>query len=245
MKRLVFLFFLASVLTVSVFAQMADPVHFTASMKMLGGDEAEIVFSAKIDKGWHLYSTDLGSDGPTQATFNVNKMSGAEPVGKLRPVGKEIAQFDEMFGMKLRFFENSGSFVQKIKFTKAEYTIDCYLEYGACNDEMCMPPSQVAFVKSGKSPAIGKSDDVKADDKVADALKQDTVVAEKQDTAATDTTVVAAAVAHGDKDLWTPVIDELKAYEDNPTDNSLLYIFLAGFAGGFLALLTPCVWPFP
>ena len=170
-------------------------------------------------------------------------MSGAEPVGKLRPVGKEIAQFDEMFGMKLRFFENSGSFVQKIKFTKAEYTIDCYLEYGACNDEMCMPPSQVAFVKSGKSPAIGKSDDVKADDKVADALKQDTVVAEKQDTAATDTTVVAAAGAHGDKDLWTPVIDELKAYEDNPTDNSLLYIFLAGFAGGFLALLTPCVWP--
>ena len=243
MKRLVFLFFLASVLTVSVFAQMADPVHFTASMKMLGGDEAEIVFSAKIDKGWHLYSTDLGSDCPTQATFNVNKMSGAEPVGKLRPVGKEIAQFDEMFGMKLRFFENSGSFVQKIKFTKAEYTIDCYLEYGACNDEMCMPPSQVAFVKSGKSPAIGKSDDVKADDKVADALKQDTVVAEKQDTAATDTTVVAADVAHGDKDLWTPVIDELKAYEDNPTDNSLLYIFLAGFAGGFLALLTPCVWP--
>ena len=243
MKRLVFLFFLASVLTVSVFAQMADPVHFTASMKMLGGDEAEIVFSAKIDKGWHLYSTDLGSDGPTQATFNVNKMSGAEPVGKLRPVGKEIAQFDEMFGMKLRFFENSGSFVQKIKFTKAEYTIDCYLEYGACNDEMCMPPSQVAFVKSGKSPVIGKSDDVKADDKVDDALKQDTVVAEKQDTAETDTTVVAAAVAHGDKDLWTPVIDELKAYEDNPTDNSLLYIFLAGLAGGFLALLTPCVWP--
>ncbi len=243
MKRLVFLFFLASVLTVSVFAQMADPVHFTASMKMLGGDEAEIVFSAKIDKGWHLYSTDLGSDGPTQATFNVNKMSGAEPVGKLRPVGKEIAQFDEMFGMKLRFFENSGSFVQKIKFTKAEYTIDCYLEYGACNDEMCMPPSQVAFVKNGKSPVIGKSDDVKADDKVDDALKQDTMVAEKQDTAATDTTVVAAAVAHGDKDLWTPVIDELKAYEDNPTDNSLLYIFLAGLAGGFLALLTPCVWP--
>ncbi len=243
MKRLVFLFFLASVLTVSVFAQMADPVHFTASMKMLGGDEAEIVFSAKIDKGWHLYSTDLGSDGPTQATFNVNKMSGVEPVGKLRPVGKEIAQFDEMFGMKLRFFENSGSFVQKIKFTKAEYTIDCYLEYGACNDEMCMPPSQVAFVKSGKSPVIGKSDDVKADDKVDDALKQDTVVAEKQDTAETDTTVVAAAVAHGDKDLWTPVIDELKAYEDNPTDNSLLYIFLAGLVGGFLALLTPCVWP--
>ncbi len=243
MKRLVFLFFLASVLTVSVFAQMADPVHFTASMKMLGGDEAEIVFSAKIDKGWHLYSTDLGSDCPTQATFNVNKMSGVEPVGKLRPVGKEIAQFDEMFGMKLRFFENSGSFVQKIKFTKAEYTIDCYLEYGACNDEMCMPPSQVAFVKSGKSPVIGKSDDVKADDKVDDALKQDTMVAEKQDTAATDTTVVAAAVAHGDKDLWTPVIDELKAYEDNPTDNSLLYIFLAGLAGGFLALLTPCVWP--
>ena len=242
MKKL-FLSVFILVLSIAANAQMVDPVHFTSQLNMLSGDEAEIVFSAKIDKGWHLYSTDLGSDGPTQATFNVNKMSGVEPVGKLRPVGKEIAQFDEMFGMKLRFFENSGSFVQKIKFTKAEYTIDCYLEYGACNDEMCMPPSQVAFVKSGKSPVIGKSDDVKADDKVDDALKQDTMVAEKQDTAATDTTVVAAAVAHGDKDLWTPVIDELKAYEDNPTDNSLLYIFLAGLAGGFLALLTPCVWP--
>lgn len=243
MKRLVFFIFLVSAFTVSALAQMADPVHFTASMKMLKGDEAEIVFSAKIDKGWHLYSTDLGSDGPTQAAFFVNKMNGAEPVGKLRPVGNEVSQFDDMFGMKLRFFENSGSFVQKIRFTKSDYSIDCYLEYGACNDEMCLPPSQVPFVKSGKSPASAKSEEPKAGEKPADMPQTDTIVAVKQDTAVADTAAIAASVVPGDTDLWAPVIDELKAYEDSPADNSLLYIFLAGLAGGFLALLTPCVWP--
>lgn len=243
MKRLVFFIFLVSAFTVGALAQMADPVHFTASMKMLKGDEAEIVFSAKIDKGWHLYSTDLGSDGPTQAAFFVNKMNGAEPVGKLRPVGNEVSQFDDMFGMKLRFFENSGSFVQKIRFTKSDYSIDCYLEYGACNDEMCLPPSQVPFVKSGKAPVSVKSEEPKGAEKAVDTPQTDTVAAVKQDTTAADTAAIAASVAPGDADLWAPVIDELKAYEDSPTDNSLLYIFLAGLAGGFLALLTPCVWP--
>ena len=141
-------------LALAVKAQMVDPVHFTSQLKMLGGDEAEIVFSAKIDKGWHLYSTELGSDGPISASFHANKMDGAETVGKLTPRGKEVKQFDNMFGMELRFFEGSATFVQKIRFTKPDYDIDCYLEYGACNDEMCLPPSQVPLVKAGKSPAV-------------------------------------------------------------------------------------------
>ena len=121
---------------------------------MLGGDEAEIVFSAKIDKGWHLYSTELGQDGPISASFHSNKMDGVKTVGKLTPRGHEISKFDNMFGMTLRFFEGSATFVQKVKFTKPTYSIDCYMEYGACNDEMCMPPSEIALVKKGKSPAV-------------------------------------------------------------------------------------------
>ena len=141
-------------LTMATMAQMVEPVHFSSELKMLGGGEAEIVFSAKIDKGWHLYSTELGSDGPISASFHANKMDGAETVGKLTPRGKEVKQFDNMFGMELRFFEGSATFVQKIRFTKPNYDIDCYLEYGACNDEMCLPPSQVPLVKAGKSPAV-------------------------------------------------------------------------------------------
>ena len=96
MKKLISLMIMLGV-AIAIKAQMVDPVHFTSQLKMLGGDEAEIVFSAKIDKGWHLYSTELGSDGPISASFNANKMDGAETVGKLQPRGKEVKQFDNMF----------------------------------------------------------------------------------------------------------------------------------------------------
>ncbi len=243
MKRLVFLFIQTVILSVAASAQMVDPVHFSSQLKMLGGDEAEIVFTARIDDGWHLYSTELGNDGPISASFHANVMDGVKTVGKLMPRGKEISQFDNMFGMKLRFFEKSGSFVQKIKFTKDTYKIDCYLEYGACNDEMCLPPAQAPLVKRGKPPAAPKDEAVNAEPE--EKAKEETEPAETvaQDTVAQDTAVAAAPTVSSSDDLWTPVIDELKAYEDNPTDSSLLYIFLAGLAGGFLALLTPCVWP--
>ena len=236
-------------LSFAAFAQMVDPVKFSSKLEMLKDGEAQIVFTGKIDDGWHVYSTNLGNDGPISATFNAVKMDGAEPVGKLTPKGHEISQFDNMFGMKLRFFEKSVTFVQKIKFTKPEYSINCYLEYGACNDETCMPPTEVPFTGKGKSPAVAASAEKP---KVADAAapateeKAEEVVAETT----ADTMAVAAiendsvaAVASSDSDLYRPVINELKAYEDNPVDSSLFYIFLAGFAGGFLALLTPCVWP--
>ena len=136
---------LAVILSTSVRAQMMEPVHFTSQLKTLQGNEAEILFTAIIDEGWHVYSTNLGDGGPVSATFNIVKMDGAEPVGKLQTRGKETKQFDKMFDMELRFFEHKATFVQKVRFTKPTYTIDCYLEYGACNDEMCMPPTEVAF----------------------------------------------------------------------------------------------------
>lgn len=244
MKKLT-LFVLMLVVTVGAWAQMVDPVHFTSQLKMTGGDEAEIIFSAKIDKGWHLYSTELGNDGPISATFNINKMEGAKTVGKLMPRGNEISQYDNMFGMKLRFFEGSGSFVQKIKFTAENYNIDCYLEYGACNDEMCMPPSQASLVKKGKAPAVSKTED-KAEEAKKEEAEAETATttdtAAVADSAKADTPVVVTGGGVG-SELWQPVISELKAFEKNAMDNSLLYIFLAGLVGGFVALLTPCVWP--
>ena len=237
------------VATVCAMAQMADPVHFTSKLVMLEGDEAQIEFSARIDQGWHVYSTGLGNDGPISATFNATKMDGVKTVGGLTHKGKEISQFDNMFGMKLRYFEGSVTFIQKIKFTKPEYSINCYLEYGACNDETCMPPTSVDFVKSGKAPAVAKDAATAPTEKEAETVKseketeeeisqEDTLTAPVLEASASSPDSTAAPAS-----LWSPVISELKAYEDTPTDSSLLYIFLAGFAGGFLALLTPCVWP--
>ena len=235
------------VATVCAMAQMADPVHFTSKLVMLEGDEAQIEFSARIDQGWHVYSTGLGNDGPISATFNTTKMDGVKTVGGLTHKGKEISQFDNMFGMKLRYFEGSVTFIQKIKFTKPEYSINCYLEYGACNDETCMPPTSVDFIKSGKAPAVAKETAPAPTEKEAETVKsdqekeitqEDTLTAPVLEASASSPDSTAAPAS-----LWSPVISELKAYEAAPTDSSLLYIFLAGFAGGFLALLTPCVWP--
>ena len=247
MKKIVSVLILL-VASVCAMAQMADPVHFTSKLVMLGGDEAQIEFSAKIDNGWHVYSTGLGNDGPISATFNASKMDGVKTVGGLTHKGKEISQFDNMFGMKLRYFEGSVTFIQKIKFTKPQYSINCYLEYGACNDETCMPPTSVDFIKSGNAPAVAK------DATAAPTEKEATLASEKEASAegatvSSDSVAAPQAAPQAALDsastasLWSPVISDLKAYEAAPTDSSLLYIFFAGLIGGFLALLTPCVWP--
>ena len=105
-------------------AQMVNPVKFSTSLKTNGTAIAEIVFNGKIQSGWHVYSTGLGADGPISATFNVNKMDGVELVGKLQARGNEISKFDPLFEMKLRYFEGSVTFVQKVKFVKPNYHID-------------------------------------------------------------------------------------------------------------------------
>ena len=245
---------LALLLLVAMFcnAQMADPVKFKSHLKTGSTAEAEIVFDGKIAHGWHVYSTNLGSDGPIEASFHVDKKDGVELVGKLTPRGHEISMMDNMFGMKLRFFENSVQFVQKVKFTKPTYTIKAYLEYGACNDEMCMPPTQVNAHFSGKSPAIdGKAaaDEKPAEtDDVAETLKAGGLDSSMVKAGAVDSVAIADSAAAPQLDnaevqkLWTPVIKELAKF-DKPVSNSLLYIFLAGLVGGFLALFTPCVWP--
>ena len=238
---------IALLLLVAMFcnAQMADPVKFSTKFKTGSTAEAEIIFSGKIESGWHVYSTNLGSDGPVEASFHVDKKDGVELVGKLTPRGHEISQMDNMFGMKLRFFENRVQFVQKVKFTKPNYMIKGYLEFGACNDEMCMPPTNVEINYHGKSPAVdGAAADEAKEEAQEEAMDAAQDTAAVQDSTKADSAQAAAPTldtAEAQK-LWTPVIQELAKY-DKPVSNSLLYIFLAGIVGGFLALFTPCVWP--
>lgn len=104
MKKSIFSILLL-LFAVVVQAQIQEPVKFKSELKTLQAGEAEVVFTGTIDKGWHVYSTDLGDGGPISATFNVEFISGAELVGKLKPVGKEVAAFDKLFEMKVRYFE--------------------------------------------------------------------------------------------------------------------------------------------
>ena len=236
MKKKVSFAILLTMVVIAVQAQMVNPVHFTSQLKQLKGDEAELTFSATIDAGWHVYSTGLGSDGPVSATFHAVKMEGVETVGALRTRGKEIKQFDPMFDMELRYFEQSVTFVQKVKFTKPEYDIECFLEYGACNDQMCLPPSEIELKAKGKSPVTKEEEKPQQDTAVVS-------IAAPVDSVRTDTAVVVPAV---DSDLWQPVVSELRQMssgDDNIANHSLLYLLLMGFVGGLLAVCMPCIWP--
>ena len=226
------LLFLATIQTI---AQIVEPVHFSSSIKELSDNEAEIVFSATIDPGWHVYSTDIGDDGPVRATFNAVKMDGVKTVGTLHARTKPVEKYDEMFGMNLRFFEGRVVFVQKVKFTKPKYNIDCYLEYGACNASNCLPPTQVAFQKSG---------DVKV---ATESQQTEKETAEEAQPAETSEELVATEAQQTmksvDTSTWSPVISELKAFEEPRDESSMLSVFLWSLLGGLIAVVTPCVWP--
>ena len=260
--RKIISFLLLSFVVYALQAQIKDPVKFKTELTPLSDTEAEVVFTAAIDKGWHVYSTDLGDGGPISATFNVDNKSGVELVGKLKPVGKEVATFDKLFEMKVRYFENTAKFVQKVKFTGGAYAIEGYLEYGACDDESCLPPTQVPFKFSGVAKAgnaaATKTEQPKAEqpeqkvvDK-ADKKEGATPVASKDSSAMMElvpaTTTEAATdiqPAVASSELWKPVISDLQALgeEHGQEDMSWIYIFITGFLGGLLALFTPCVWP--
>ena len=260
--RKIISFLLLSFVVYALQAQIKDPIKFKTELTPLSDTEAEVVFTAAIDKGWHVYSTDLGDGGPISATFNIDNKSGVELVGKLKPVGKEVATFDKLFEMKVRYFENTAKFVQKVKFTGGAYAIEGYLEYGACDDESCLPPTQVPFKFSGVAKAgnaaATKTEQPKAEqpeqkvvDK-ADKKEGATPVASKDSSAMMElvpaTTTEAATdiqPAVASSELWKPVISDLQALgeEHGQEDMSWIYIFITGFLGGLLALFTPCVWP--
>lgn len=241
-----------------------NPVHFSVQQKQVSPTEVEVIFTAKIDQGWHVYSTNLPADGPTSASLHVDKAEGVTPVGKLTTRGKELNVYDKTFEMKLRYFENSVGFVQRYKITAKTYSIKGYLEYGACNDEMCLPPTQVEFNFKGNGPASApaatptaanaetEKKTTAATDVAADGLSALTAMtadtAKKSDVLPADTAGALKqenAQVNADVNLWQPVIKELSAFNStkDSTNSSLWSIFFMGVLGGFIALLTPCVWP--
>ena len=264
MKRRNTLFILFTLLFSLTAMAQQNPVHFSVQQKQVSPTEVEVIFTAKIDQGWHVYSTNLPADGPTSASLHVDKAEGVTPVGKLTTRGKELNVYDKTFEMKLRYFENSVGFVQRYKITAKTYSIKGYLEYGACNDEMCLPPTQVEFNFKGNGPASApaatptaanaetEKTTTAATDVAADGLSALTAMtadtAKKSDVLPADTAGSVKqenAQVNADVNLWQPVIKELSAFNStkDSTNSSLWSIFFMGILGGFIALLTPCVWP--
>ena len=237
---------LLAMLALNASAQMQDPVHFSVQQKQVSPTEVQVIFTGKIDAGWHVYSTGLPADGPISATLTTETSEGAKASGKLVAQGKEISNYDKLFDMNLRYFENNVTFVQKYQVTGKTYHIKGFLEYGACNDQNCMPPTQVEFDYKGEGPqdAPEAKEEKKSDDENAADEKEGEEVVENTDSIAAAAAVIPLDSTEVDG-LWKPVIKELQAFNGGSATNnrSLLYIFLMGLLGGLVALFTPCVWP--
>ena len=243
-KRLVLGWLLMMVSILPMVAQIQDPIKFKTEWKTISENEAEIIFKAVLDDGWHVYSTDLGDGGPISATFNVDSKQGVELVGKLKPQGKEIDKIDPIFNMRVRYFEGQATFVQKLIITSANYQLEGYLEYGACNDENCLPPTSVDFKFASKGNATAS---IAKADKSVDADQLINTKAGSEDPKG-EYALQPIALGGNDAtttDYWSPVIDELNSFGEHASQESMswFYIFVTGFIGGLLALFTPCVWP--
>jgi len=255
MKR-VFSTLLMSFMFLAVQAQIHTPVKWKIKLEDSGKPEKEIVFTAVADKGWHLYDMNLPAGGPVSTSITYETMKGAELVGKVVSSVAPTSVYDELFAMNLRWYSGTVTFTQKIKVTDAKaFKLAGELEFMACNDETCLPPERVEFSFNRKNITMtdagvvaGESDDQAAADSLSLTQGTDSlsVSADGENAGQLVNPTKIAEALSDNVDLWTPVIDELKAFGESPldgTDSSLLFIFLAGFAGGFIALLTPCVWP--
>ena len=230
---------------VAVSLQAQNPVQFTVSQKQVSPTEVDVVFTGKMASGWHVYSTGLPDGGPITASLTTEVCEGAKEQGKLKAQGKEISNYDKMFDMNVRYFENAVTFVQRYQISGKTYHIKGFLEYGACNDQSCLPPTEVEFDYQGEGKEMKEEmKDEKGEMKEEKGEVEDD---EGEEVKADSVAIVPAMVPLDSAEvnnLWKPVIKELQTFGGNQHQSrSWLYIFLMGFLGGLIALFTPCVWP--
>ncbi len=256
--RKVFAICILALLTLVAQAQILTPVKWKIHLDDNGGStDKMIIFTATADKGWHLYDMNLPSGGPVSTSITFETLQGAELVGKPFASIRPTVVHDPMFKMDLRWYAGSVTFTQRIKVTNAKkFKAAGQIEFMACNDATCLPPDQKDFSFDRHSvhldPNAASTESIS--DSLAANVSSDT--ANIQNVNATTDSVIGLAQSGTSpqqiakltnrSDLWTPVINELKGFGDaivSAADMSLLYIFLAGFVGGLIALLTPCVWP--
>lgn len=232
----IILFFL---LSAYAHAQILKPVKWSYSVNRINDCEAELIFNAKIDKGFHVYSQFLDrDDGPVATTFNFDKSVDFTALGKVTE-GKPTEEYDPNFEMKLKFFANEAGFKQRIKINnKKAFNIKGYLNFMVCDETKCLPPEDVDFdFKIGA--ATGKPCEDKTEKK-AENLPVDTASATtiKIDSTELDSGNIKVTATESNSNDKVAAITE-----DKPENKGAWAIFVAGFLGGLLALLTPCVFP--
>lgn len=222
---------LLSFISLTLFAQIQNPVKWTYSVENNGKEEATLVIKASIDKGWHLYSQFIGEGGPVPTSFRFDKNNNYTLVGKVNEIPKAKPIFDEIFGMQVAWFESSATFKQKIKVSSnKDFKINGALEFMVCDDKQCLPPEEVEFSFDIKG-VVMTSDVSATETKSEDTATKSLSSAENIDTAtkAVDSTAISETT-----------LTESTAKKEA---DSIWFIFIQGFLFGFVALLMPCIFP--
>ncbi|MFV0420013.1 MAG: cytochrome c biogenesis protein CcdA [Dysgonomonas sp.] len=236
MRKIVLFLFLCVSIFVNIQAQ--NPASWTTKLIDKGSGEVELTFAFKIDPTWHLYDINIPDGGPMPTSLSIEKLKGAEKVGNFKAINSKLKKVhDEIFEMEVGYYEGQATFIQRLKITdKSAFSLEGDLRAQVCSevDGQCIPikidldyktkdlPTSLTIATSGTS-----TEEIPVE------------------TFSIDTISPAPTTASSDTDLWTPVIEEVKAYgaAGDTSDMTLIWVFIWGLGGGFLALLTPCVWP--
>ena len=243
-KRLLNILFAITLCAFVAQAQMLNPVKWTKSIKMTDDKNGVITFTANIDNGWHLYSNDTPDGGPIPLSIKWDKKEGVKLVGGLKHSKAPTTIDDEMFGMKVRQWEGTVSISQNFTTTADKYKIEGEVNYQACSDQGCLPGSELFDFNgtvNSKEEAKEDSKDEKTDE---ETVEEEVVEETTEDEAATDSLLAASSSMNTNRDLWAPVkFNDTQAEGTEGNSNSLWFLFWTCFLGGFIALITPCVWP--
>lgn len=228
----------------SIVAFAAASVQWSYKLVGDGTASPSVEITAAVPAGYHLYAQDNPAGGGSPLKIYVEG-TGVKAAGKPTANRAYAKAYNDIFETDEHYYTGTVKFVQRLKPTAREYSVRIEVDGQICSDSECVRTGGAQTLK-GKAPetALGKDDaaaKIENADTQPDAAVTDTLPADQEAVAAADSTAVAPA----DAAWWGNVEAELKAYDDRDAagDMSLLYIFLAGFLGGLIALMTPCVWP--
>ena len=246
MRRFIlFISFLAFSL-LPAFSQFGfEPVSWKFSLKDKGNGEVEVIASATIDPGWHLYDVKIPPKGPTPTQIKFNTISGAKLVGEFTPVDSKLkSEYDPNFKMEIGYYADKAKFVQLLKVTdKESFALEGHVRAQACNDETCTPPIPVDFSFAAKDlPATVVAVKPTMTTEATSAVDSETEKKTLETSASVDTQTDIVKEEGLVNSLWTPVT-HLKPFHGEEVKGSLFWLFIVGMGGGLLALMTPCVWP--
>ena len=252
MKRRILLSILF-ILCLGIQAQILEPIHWDIRLKPVNITDYQVVYHATIDEGWHLYNMNLPEGGPVSTSFEYEIKQGVSLNGKVTATSEPVTKKDVIFDMVLSWFVRDAVFIQKIKVTNVQtFHFKGHVQFMACNDESCLPPSPFDFEFSTRDlakKAESSAKPVESTSKLAEnaSTENNTSAATVQPIAAISADTLKNTAELTNNPLWKPVIDQLTLLNSDETSQkhgtSWWFLLLSGFLGGLLALLTPCVWP--